>query len=264
MTQQQVLLEHDVDDPAVAIITLNRPEAANSIDLALAERLLEATSEVAADRSVRAVLLRGRGRFFCAGGDVRSFDGDPELPRRLRAITVSLHAAVSTLRRMDPPVVAAVHGPAAGAGLGLACAADLVVAARSASFVMAYSDIGLSPDAGASWFLPRLVGARRATLLALTGHRLDAEEAASWGLVTRVVPDEETAQAALDLARRLATGPTIALGHTKRLLDDSFDTSLDQHLEHEARALAASGGTADAAGGIRAFLDKHVPVFDGR
>ncbi|MDQ6526899.1 enoyl-CoA hydratase-related protein [Nocardioides sp. LHD-245] len=264
MTQQWVTVERDTRDTSIAIVTLNRPGAANSIDLEVAHQLLDATLAIATDGSVRAVLLRGRGRLFCAGGDVRSFDGEPELARRLRAITAPLHAAVSALRRMDPPVVAAVHGPAAGAGLGLVCAADLVVAARSASFVAAYADIGLSPDAGVSWFLPRLVGPRRAALLTLTGYRLDAQEAAHWGLVTQVVPDEEAESAALDLARRLAGGPTRALGRTRRLLGDSFDSSLDEQLEHEARALADSGGSVDAVEGIRAFVDKRRPVFHGR
>jgi 2-(1,2-epoxy-1,2-dihydrophenyl)acetyl-CoA isomerase len=258
-----VRLDRDAEVPAVAVVTLDRPAAANAIDLAQAQQLLDITLEVADDSSVRAVLLRGEGRFFCGGGDVRSFAERPHLARHLRSITVPLHAAVSALRRMDAPVVAAVNGPAAGAGFALACGADLVVAARSATFVLAYADIGLTLDAGASWFLPRLVGARRAAVLALTGRRLSADEAESWGIVSHVVPDDDLHSEALALARQLATGPTVAFGLAKRLLLSSFDRSLEAQLDEEARALSASAATDDATEGIRAFVDRRPPKFGG-
>src|SRR4051812_38291198 len=202
----------------IADLVLARPEAANTVNLRLAEELETAVDQLASDASVRVVLLRGEGRLFCGGGDLKSFAMESDLPAHLEAVTRHLHAALLAMSMLDAPVVAAVHGSAAGAGLGLACAADLVVAGESTSFVMAYTKLGLTPDGSSSWYLTRAVGLRRALELTLTNRVLSAAEALDWGLVNRVVPDDEVESAARALAAQLAAGPTGAFGRAKRLL----------------------------------------------
>jgi 2-(1,2-epoxy-1,2-dihydrophenyl)acetyl-CoA isomerase len=248
----------------VARLTLNRPDAGNAVDLQLARELSDATLALSEDRSVRSVLLTGAGRNFCVGGDLRSFSsrGD-DLPAHLREITMYLHAAVSRLDRLSAPVVVAVQGSAAGAGMSLACGGDLVVVGPSTRFVLAYTRIGLSPDGGASWLLPRLVGLRRSLDLALTNRPLTGEEAVAWGLATTIVADDDVVPEAERLAVELATGPTTALAAAKRLLRDSADTTLETQLEHESIALAANAGTADGREGIAAFLEKRPPRYTG-
>ena len=249
----------------VARITFDRPQAANALDLTLARELEDAANRCSGDPGVRCVLLAGSGDFFCAGGDVVGFAGRGEgLPAHLSELATHLHVAISRLARMRAPVVAAVHGAAAGAGFSLACASDLVLAAESARFVMAYTGIGLSPDGSGTYFLPRLVGLRRAMELALTNRRLSAREALEWGIVTRVVPDADLAAEAGVLAAGLAAGPTAAFGRTKRLLQGSFTESLETKMELELRALVAGARTADAREGIAAFVAKRRPEFTGR
>lgn len=248
----------------VATITLNRPDAANAIDLALARELMDVSIQCDENPAVRAVLLTGSGKLFCAGGDLRSFaeKGDA-LPAALKELTAYLHAASSRFARMSPPMVVAVNGAAAGAGFSLAVAGDLVLAAESAKFSMAYTAAGLSPDGSSSWYLPRLVGTRRAQELMFTNRRLSAAEALDWGLVTRVVADAELAAEARQLAQQLAQGPTRAFGVVKSLLLSSHGESLETQMEHEARGIAAMGGTPDGREGIRAFLEKRPPKFTG-
>ncbi|MEY2477998.1 MAG: 2-(1,2-epoxy,2-dihydrophenyl)acetyl-CoA isomerase [Actinomycetota bacterium] len=253
-------------DSGIARLELNRPDAANTIDLDMAVALEGAVAAlVAQGDAVRAVLLTGAGARFCGGGDVGAFARqDPAaLPDLLADITAHLHPAVEQLVGLDAPVVAAVQGSAAGAGLGLVLAADLVVATRSAKFVMAYTGIGLSPDGSSSWFLPRIVGLRRAVELTLTNRVLTANEALEWGIVTTVVDDGELAGAADALVARLAAGPTRAYGRAVRLLRAAGDASLADHLEAERRELAASGATVDGAEGIAAFAAKRPPDFTG-
>lgn len=257
-------IEYAVDD-GVARLTLNRPDTGNAVDLQLARELSDATIACSEDRSVRSVLLTGAGRNFCVGGDLRSFTsrGD-DLPVHLREITMYLHAAVSRLARLAAPVVVAVQGSAAGAGMSLACGGDLVVVGPSTRFVLAYTRIGLSPDGGASWLLPRLVGLRRALDLALTNRALTGEEAVDWGVATILVDDDEGVRPEAErLAVELATGPTAALGAAKRLLRDSADTTLETQLEHESIALSNNAGTADGREGIAAFLEKRPPRYTG-
>lgn len=256
-------LDVAVDDDGLARLTLRRPEAANSIDLATAQDLSAAARTLRDDASVRAVLLTGEGAMFCGGGDVKSFAAEPDLGLALREITTYLHAGVSRLARLDAPVVAAVQGSAAGAGLGLVAASDLVVAAESARFVMAYTGIGLTPDGSSTFFLPRLVGARRALELALTNRVLSAREALEWGIVNRIVADDSLPGEAETLARQLAAGPTRSYGATKRLLRESWSESLETQMEAESEALAEAGGRPDAAEGIGAFVDKRPPHFTG-
>jgi 2-(1,2-epoxy-1,2-dihydrophenyl)acetyl-CoA isomerase len=253
----------DVTDQ-VARITLNRPHAANGIDLALGRDLMQAAIRCDEDPDVRAVLLTGAGKMFCAGGDLKSFAafGD-DLPAALKELTVYLHAATSRFARMDAPLVVAVNGAAAGAGMSLAVAGDLVVAAVSAKFTMAYTAAGLSPDGSSTFYLPRLIGMRRTQELMFTNRRLSAEEALEWGLVSRVVPDDALLDEAGKLAAQLAQGPTRAHGTVKTLLAASFSGTLETQMELEARGIAAMAGAPDGKEGIQAFLEKRRPTFTG-
>ena len=247
----------------VAALTLDRPDVANAIDLEMAQDLERAARSLSDDPRVRAVLLAGRGERFCAGGDLRAFAAEGDLPAALRQITTALHAAVSRLVRLDAPVVAAVQGSAAGAGLGLVAAADLVVAAASARFVMAYTAVGLTPDGSSTYFLPRLVGSRRALELALTNRTLTADEALEWGIVNEVVADADMTERATALVSSLASGPTRSFGAAKRLLRRSSHESLETQMEDESELLAEAAVRADAREGIAAFLDKRPPRFEG-
>jgi 2-(1,2-epoxy-1,2-dihydrophenyl)acetyl-CoA isomerase len=247
----------------VGRLTLDRPDQGNAIDLAMAQELAGVTAAWSVDRTVRCVLLTGAGRTFCVGGDLRSFSAQAHLPSHLLDVTDPFHAAVSRLARMDAPVVAAVQGSAAGGGLSLALAADLVLAGASSRYVVAYTAIGLTPDGSGSWMLPRLVGLRRALELTLTNRPLSADEALSEGLVTRVVPDEDLAAQAEALARTLADGPTGALGAAKRLLRESLGRDLEGQLALEASSLATAAGSDDAREGIEAFLAKRPARFTG-
>jgi 2-(1,2-epoxy-1,2-dihydrophenyl)acetyl-CoA isomerase len=248
----------------VARITLNRPEAANSLNETLARDLMHAALRCDEDPAIRAVVITGAGRMFCAGGDLKSFaaQGD-NLPYHLKEVTTYFHAAVSRMARMDAPVIAAVNGAAAGAGMSLACACDLVLAAESARFTMAYTRAGLTPDGSSTYFLPRIVGIKRALELTITNRTLSAEEAQAWGIVTRVVPDADLLDAAQQLAAQLAAGPTRAFGASKRLLFAGWTETLETQMENESQAIAAMAGTADGREGIDAFLAKRAPSFRG-
>jgi len=245
----------------VAELVLARPEAANTVNLALAQDLETVVGAIADDASVGAVLLRGEGRLFCGGGDLKSFAKEPDLPGHLEAVTRHLHAALRQMADLDAPVVAAVQGSAAGAGLGLVCAADLVVAAESTSFVMAYTKLGLTPDGSSSWYLTRAVGLRRALELTLTNRILTAAEALDWGLVNRVVPDDEVETAARALAEQLAAGPTGAFGRAKRLLAAAEHNDLTAQLALETATLCRSAASPEASEGIQAFLEKRAANF---
>jgi 2-(1,2-epoxy-1,2-dihydrophenyl)acetyl-CoA isomerase len=248
----------------IAYLTLARPDARNTIDLTLARELHNATSRLIEDDSVGAVILSGAGETFCMGGDLRSFAAVDHLPDHLREVTHHLHAALNSIARMAPPVIATVRGFAAGAGLGLACAADIVLAGTSARFLSAYTNVGLTPDGSTSWSLPRLVGLRRALELVLTNRILDADEALEWGIATRVVPDGELQAEALALAIPLADGATSALGGAKRLVRESFARPLELQLQLETEVLAAAAGTDAGREGIAAFTEKRQPRFGDR
>ncbi len=247
----------------VAHLVLNRPDAANGINLALAQDLMDATLAIAADDRVRVILLTGAGARFCGGGDVKSFAGREDLPTHLREILGPLHVAIAQLVRGDAPVVTAVQGSAAGAGIGLVGASDLVIAGESAKFVMAYTQVGLTPDGSSSWFLPRLIGLRRALELTFTNRVLTAAEALDWGLITSVVADDALAAEAEALAGRLAQGPTRSLAAAKRLLHTSLESTLESHLAREAEEISAASGRADGHEGITAFVEKRPPQFRG-
>ncbi|HKD68624.1 MAG TPA: enoyl-CoA hydratase-related protein [Candidatus Binataceae bacterium] len=261
MDYKNILLE--VRD-GVAHLTLNRPDAANSLNLALSQELYEALLKCDEDPEVRVVLVGGSGKMFCAGGDLKTFAARKgDLPAHLKLLTHFIHGAISLMARMDAPVISAVNGTVAGGGLGLVFGADLVIAAESARFTMAYTRAALSPDASTSFFLPRLVGLRRALDLTLTNRVLSAREAMDWGIVNRVVPDAELAEAAQGLAREMAGGSTAAFGAAKRLLRESFSNTLETHLQAEARTIADRARSADTGEGITAFLEKRAPRFRG-
>jgi 2-(1,2-epoxy-1,2-dihydrophenyl)acetyl-CoA isomerase len=262
MTYQNIALERR---DGVATLTLNRPNAANSIDLALARELMEAAIVCDDDPETRAVILTGAGTMFSAGGDLRSFrDAGAGISSRLKELTAYLHAAISRLVRMDAPVIAAVNGMAAGAGFSLALAADLAIASETAGFVMAYTNAGLVPDGSSTYFFPRRIGDRRTRELMLTNRRLSAAEALDWGLVNQVVPAGQLMPTATALARTLAGGPTRAFGAVKALLNGAFENGLETQMELEARAIAAASIGPDGQEGIRAFLEKRKPEFTGR
>ncbi len=248
----------------VVRVTLNRPDAANALDLPMARELMRASIDLDEDPGVRAVVLTSQGRIFCAGGDLASFrNAGDRLPALLKEMTLYLHGALSRFARMRAPVIGAVNGTAAGAGFSLVCACDLALAAESARFTMAYTRAGLTPDGSSTYFLPRLIGVRRSLELMLTNRTLSAAEALDWGLVNQVVPDSELGGAAMDLARQLADGPTQAYGMVKRLLENSVRDSLESQMEHEARAIADAARTDDAREGMAAFFAKRAPKFRG-
>jgi 2-(1,2-epoxy-1,2-dihydrophenyl)acetyl-CoA isomerase len=226
----------------VAHATLNRPQASNALDLEMAKQLMAVALRCEADPGVRAVLIKGAGKSFCAGGDVKVFVAQKELPQYLREITSYLHLAVSRFAGLDVPVIAAVQGSAAGGGFSLAISCDLVIAAESAKFLMACSKIGMAPDCGSTYFLPRLVGLKRAMDLTLTNRVLSAREACEWGIVTEVVPEENLDARAEELARSLAQGPTGAFGSAKRLLHRGWNQTLETQMELESRASAKPAG----------------------
>jgi 2-(1,2-epoxy-1,2-dihydrophenyl)acetyl-CoA isomerase len=248
---------------AVALVTLNRPESANTLNLQMGMDLLAAALACARNAEVRAVVLTGAGRNFCFGGDLRAMASrDTAGDDYIRELTTYLHAAIAHFTRMDAPVIAAVNGTAAGAGVGLVAMADLAVCARSAKFNLAYTNAGLTPDAGTSFLLPRIVGAKRTMELLLLNRTLSAAEALSWGLVNEVVADEEVHARALAIAEQLAAGATRAYGATKRLLAASLG-AFESQMILESETIAAHAVGAEGTEGISAFLEKRRPDFPG-
>jgi 2-(1,2-epoxy-1,2-dihydrophenyl)acetyl-CoA isomerase len=251
-------------DDGLARITLARPDHANALDLTMMRELMDVAIACDEDASVRAIVIDSEGRLFCAGGDLAEFARAGEgLARLLKEATVYLHAAISRLVRTRAPVIAAVQGHAAGAGFSLAMACDLVLAASSARFTMAYTRAGLVPDGGSTYFLPRLIGRRRTLDLMLTNRTLSAAEAMEWGLVSRVIADDQLGAEALKLAREIAQGPTGAFGGVKRVVLRSESETLESQMEIEARAIADAARSADGQEGIRAFLAKRPAKFGG-
>lgn len=258
------MLRYEVHD-GLATLTMQRPEAYNALNLQLVTELHDAVVTCSEDDAVRAVVLTGSGRAFCAGGDVKGFGEEmAQIGKHLKILTLALHAAISRLVRMPKPTISAVNGVAAGGGMSLALAGDLIVATESARFTMAYTQIGASPDGSASFFLPRLVGVKRALELTYLNRTLSAHEALEWGIVTQVIPDAHFQEAVLALALQLAHGPTQAYGRAKALLYNSSHETLETQMEHEAQLIAASGHTADFREGVNAFVAKRPPVFHGR
>ncbi|RYF82428.1 MAG: enoyl-CoA hydratase [Comamonadaceae bacterium] len=247
---------------AVVSLQFNRPAALNAIDVPMAQAFLAAVKAIAADDTVRAVLLRGSGKGFMAGGELAILQADPI--QGAADLIGPLHEAVALLATVNAPVVAQVHGVAAGAGLSLMLQADFVLCAEGTRFNLAYVNLGASCDVGASWALPRWVGLRRALEIAMLGDMLDAAAAERMGLVNRVLPADALADEAMALAQRLAAGPTVALGQLRRLMRGSFDRDLPAQLEAESQAFRHCAASADFKTGVDAFFDKRKPVFNGR
>ncbi|GAB3222995.1 enoyl-CoA hydratase/isomerase family protein [Mycolicibacterium hippocampi] len=246
---------------AVARITLNRPEAANGMDDTMTRELADVAARCD-NAGTKVVVLSGAGRFFCAGGDLKAMAASPLGPGRfVKGIADDLHRAISTFARMDAVLVTVVNGTAAGAGFSLAAAGDLVVAATSATFTMAYTRAGLSPDGSASYHLPRLIGIRRTHDLMLTNRRLSADEAMQWGLVNYVVDDAEVIGFTDKLVTDLAAGATQSHAAVKKLLLATFDNGIETQMELEGRLLAANADGPDGREGIDAFLTKRKPEF---
>ena len=248
--------------PGYRLVTLNRPERLNALTVEMADALVAALDAASADKSCRAVLLTGAGRGFCAGQDLTAIAGAG--PAEIAALLDRYHPAIRKMRELPLPVIAAVNGVAAGAGANLALACDIVLAARSAVFVQAFARIGLVPDCGGTWFLPRLVGAARARALAMLADPLPAAAAAEWGMIWRAVDDDRLMPEAHALTARLAGGPTAAFALIKRALDQSASNGLEEQLDVERRLQAEAAATPDHAEGVRAFLDKRPAVFTGR
>jgi 2-(1,2-epoxy-1,2-dihydrophenyl)acetyl-CoA isomerase len=245
-------------------IMLNRPDRLNSLNAQMHGELMAALDAAEADAECRAILLTGAGRGFCAGqdlGDVQVKDGGPP---DLKAVLERYNALVRRMRGLDTPIVCAVNGVAAGAGANLALACDIVLAAKSANFIQAFSRIGLIPDCGGTWFLPRLVGAARARALAILAEPLPAERAAEWGLIWRAVDGDKLSEEAHGLTARLAQGATVGYGLIKQALDASEANSLDAQLDFERDLQQEAAETPDYAEGVRAFVEKRAPNFTGK
>jgi 2-(1,2-epoxy-1,2-dihydrophenyl)acetyl-CoA isomerase len=251
-------------EEGVATLSFNRPQVFNAMDADMMIQFRAAAELVQRDSAVRAVVLRGEGKAFLAGGDVALFHQRiQELPEAIVRWGREMHFAVLALRRADKPVLASVHGACAGAGFSILCAADLAVAADNAYFSLAYTKIGASPDGGSTHFLPRLVGYKKAMELTLLSDRFDASKARELGLVNWVVPAEQLGQETQRIARELARGPTQAFGEAKRLMNQSLGRSVETQMEEELAAFARCASTHDLAEGVAAFVEKRKPVFRG-
>ena len=255
-------LRVDVDGP-VATITLDRPEALNALTVPVKVALREALERLAVDRAVRAVILTGAGRAFCAGQDLAERERPDAAPLDVE-LRERYNPIILALRAMGQPVIAAVNGVAAGAGASIAFACDLRIAAEDARFVLAFGRIGLVPDSGATWFLPRLIGQARAAELALVGDPISADEALRIGLVSRVVPKDELLPQARALADRIAAGAPMAVALTKGALERAATIDLETALEGEAKLQGIAGASADHAEGLAAFREKRAPRFTGQ
>lgn len=250
----------------VATITLNRPDAANSLNMKMSEELHDVATICASGSNVRAAILTGAGKMFSAGGDLVSFHAEGEnMEAHMRVVTTGMHAAISRFYRMDAPLIVAVNGVAAGAGMSMAITGDYVMAADSAKFTMAYTKVGVSPDGSGSYFLPRLVGIRKAKELIFKNTLLSADDALELGIVNEVVPAEKLMESANALAKELAAGPTKAYGEAKRLLADTLSNTLETQMELETRAICGlAGNSSDAIGAIGGFVNKEKFEFTGK
>ena len=245
---------------AITRITLNRPDAANGMNDVMT-RELAAAARQCDTAATKVVVLTGTGRFFCAGGDLKSFAPAPDRGLHVKGVADDLHRAISSFSRMDAVLITAVNGTAAGAGFSIAVTGDLVLAAESASFTMAYTKVGLSPDGSSSYFLPRLIGVTKTKELMLTNRVLSAQEASQWGLVTEVVPDDQLAAHADALAEKMAATSAGSNGAVKALMLSTFGSGLEEQMEFESRLISARARSADGREGVDAFMAKRKPEF---
>ncbi len=245
---------------AIARITLNRPDAANGMNDTMTRELADAARRCDTE-ATKVVVLTGSGRFFCAGGDLKSFASAPSRGRFIKGVADDLHRAISTFAHMDAVLITAVNGVAAGAGFSIAVTGDLVLAAESASFTMAYTRAGLSPDGSASYYLPRLIGIRKTQELMLTNRTLSAEDASEWGLVTEVVADAELADRANQLADQMAATSRQSNGAVKTLLLGTFKNGIEEQMELEGQLIAAAADSGDGREGVDAFMEKRKAEF---
>jgi 2-(1,2-epoxy-1,2-dihydrophenyl)acetyl-CoA isomerase len=248
-------------DGAVLTITLNRPDVYNAINRAMHEGLAAALAD-ATDPAIRAVVLTGAGRGFCSGQDLREFQSLPGGVRE--ALEQTYHPNIRAIRALEKPVLAAVNGPVAGAGLSLACACDARIGSSAATFVPGFIGIGLIPDAGSTWFIHRLLGFSRAFEWMSSNRRLSAADALEWGLVSEVIPATDFEARVAELAAEWASRPTLAIARTKQLFEHAYDAALEAQLSLEASLQQESVGTEDFAEGVNAFLEKRAPEFAGR
>lgn len=250
---------------SIATISFNRPVAMNSFNKEMADELAELTEKVGADNSIRAVLLNGAGDLFMAGGDIQFFHKRLDImPAGVMKIVRTLNASIINLMQMPKPVLASVHGSVAGVGISLMAACDLVIAAENTKFTMAYSGLGISPDGGASWNLPRLAGTKKAMEWILLPDIFAAHTAEKHGLINWLVPAEKLAEETQKILRKLANGPTYSYAHAKRLVNDSWRHDLGTQLELEGRAFEACSITEDFKAGVTGFLNKTRPKFIGK
>jgi 2-(1,2-epoxy-1,2-dihydrophenyl)acetyl-CoA isomerase len=247
----------------VAAITLNRPAKLNAFNDRMISETTDAFKTAGRDAAVRCVLLTGAGRGFSSGQDLGDFQERGENVSIGEHLRHGYHRLIKQMVGLEKPIVGAINGVAAGAGCGVALAADIRIAADSASFMLAFSRIGLVPDSGLNWFLPRLIGYSRAYEMAVTADRIPAEQALAWGMVNRVVPAEQLPEIATAWARRLAEGPTLAYGLTKRAMNRAWGMSLDEALAYEAHVQEVAGRSQDNREGIAAFMEKREPHFTG-
>lgn len=263
-TEAKAGVSVSVDTHGIAHLTLTRKDQVNAIDHSLAAGLRAAVSDLCGRRDLRAILMSGRGRAFSVGGDLKSFAHEgPNAPRYVRGIITDLHAAINQLVDAPAPVICAVHGSAAGAGLGLALSADIVIAAEDAKFLMAYTAAGVTPDGGTTWILPRLVGLHRALDLTLRNRMLNAHEARNLGLVAEVCPPDALSAHANAIAQEMARGPTDAFVQARRLLRQSFHTALNQQLDDEGDTVVRAFTQPDGQEGARAFAERRPAKFTG-
>lgn len=253
---------------SITTLTMNRPEARNALSTEMREQLCDALHDAELDSSVRCVVLKGAGNHFMAGGDVKNmaevFTATPQEIRKQFILRIhDLHPIMFAMRRMPKPVIASVQGAAAGAGVSMALACDLVIAAEDAFFTLAYSRIGTSPDGSSTYFLPKTVGIKKAMEMALLADRYDAKTAAAMGLINFVAPTDKLEEETMKLATRLAQGPTHAYGNAKRLLYQSYEKHFEAQLQAEGEAFADCATRKDFREGVMAFVEKRQPVFTG-